>query len=100
VSYQKESDKICIQVSDNGIGIDRRDHLRIFERFVQADSSPSRKYNGTGLGLTLAKEYIEMHRGTIAVESELGQGSTFTVLIPRHRDERETGTNGQDNADR
>ena len=49
---------------------------------MQADSSASRRYNGTGLGLSLAKEYAEMHGGTISVESELGHGSVFAVRIP------------------
>ena len=69
-------------MEDTGIGIAPADQQRIFERFVQADSSVSRKYSGTGLGLALAREYVEMHGGTIAVESELGQGSTFTVHLP------------------
>ena len=49
---------------------------------MQADSSTSRRYSGTGLGLALAKEYTEMHRGTLSVESDLGAGSVFTVRIP------------------
>ncbi len=75
-------DEVLISVEDTGIGIAPADRQRIFERFVQADSSVSRKYSGTGLGLALAREYVEMHGGTIAVESELGQGSTFTVRLP------------------
>ena len=74
-------DEVLISVEDTGIGIAPADRQRIFERFVQADSSVSRKYSGTGLGLALAREYVEMHGGTIAVESELGQGSTFTVRL-------------------
>ena len=77
-----EGDGVLISVEDTGIGIAPADQQRIFERFVQADSSVSRKYSGTGLGLALAREYVEMHGGTIAVESELGQGSTFTVHLP------------------
>lgn len=69
-------------MSDTGIGIAQKDQQRIFERFVQVDSSVSRRYNGTGLGLALAKEYTEMHGGTISVESELGSGSTFIVRLP------------------
>lgn len=77
-----EGDEVLISVEDTGIGIAPVDQQRIFERFVQADSSVSRKYSGTGLGLALAREYVEMHGGTIVVESELGQGSTFTVRLP------------------
>lgn len=85
ISYQPTCNAVQFQVSDTGIGISRADQERIFERFVQADSSPSRKYNGTGLGLALAKEYAEMHGGSISVESELGEGSVFTVRIPVER---------------
>lgn len=82
ISYHPGDNDVWFQVSDTGIGIFKTDQQRIFERFVQADSSPSRRYNGTGLGLALAKEYTEMHGGSISVESEPGIGSTFTVRIP------------------
>lgn len=87
ISYQPAKNAVQFQVSDTGIGISKADQERIFERFVQADSSPSRKYNGTGLGLALAKEYAEMHGGTISVESALGKGSVFTVRIPVERED-------------
>ncbi len=82
VAYHPECGQVWLMVADTGIGIAGKDRQRIFERFVQVDSSASRKYRGTGLGLALAKEYAEMHRGTISVESELGEGSVFTVRIP------------------
>ncbi len=82
VSYHPECKQVWIAVCDTGIGVARADQARIFERFVQADSSVSRKYSGTGLGLSLAKEYVEMHGGSISLESELGGGSTFTVRLP------------------
>ncbi len=82
MEYRPEEDEVWIHVADTGIGIAPADQQRIFERFVQADSSVSRKYSGTGLGLALAKEYVEMHGGTIGVKSELGVGSTFTVKLP------------------
>lgn len=74
--------EVVLKVIDTGIGIAEKDQQRIFEKFVQVDSSVSRKYNGTGLGLALAKEYAEMHGGSIAVQSKPGQGSTFTVRLP------------------
>lgn len=83
--HHPECGEVWIKVSDTGIGIAKADQQRIFERFVQADSSPSRKYNGTGLGLSLAKEYTEMHGGLLSVESKPGVGSTFTVRIPVER---------------
>ncbi|RDB64466.1 histidine kinase [Gordonibacter sp. 28C] len=82
ISYHPECGQVWMRVADTGIGIAKKDQRRIFDRFVQADSSASRSYNGTGLGLSLAKEYAEMHGGTISVESEPGGGSVFTVRIP------------------
>ncbi len=82
VVYHPECEQVWIAVADTGIGVARADQARIFERFVQADSSVSRKYSGTGLGLSLAKEYVEMHGGSISLESEPGAGSTFTVHVP------------------
>jgi signal transduction histidine kinase len=69
-------------VSDNGIGISEADQQVVFEKFKQAGSSVSRPVSGSGLGLALAKEYAELHGGSILLESALGQGSEFTVCIP------------------
>lgn len=85
VGYHEKQQSVQIKVIDTGIGIAPKDQKRVFERFVQVDSSTSRKYSGTGLGLSLAKEYTEMHRGTISLKSELGKGSVFTVKIPVHQ---------------
>lgn len=71
-----------IGVRDSGIGI-APDHLeRIFERFQQADNSSTRRAGGTGLGLTITKHLIELHGGTIWVESTLGEHTTFWFTIP------------------
>lgn len=75
-----------ISVSDNGIGIPKNKHDEIFETFKQADSSTSKQYGGTGLGLALVKQYVEMHGGNIWLESEEGVGSTFTFTIPSNSD--------------
>ncbi|WP_135606199.1 ATP-binding protein [Methanococcoides sp. NM1] len=75
-----------ISVSDNGIGIPKNKHDEIFETFKQADSSTSKQYGGTGLGLALVKQYVEMHGGNIWVDSEEGMGSTFTFTIPSNPD--------------
>jgi len=72
-----------IRVKDQGIGIDPKDHQLIFEEFQQAHGARGERPQGTGLGLTLVKRFVQMHRGTIQVESELGFGSTFIVILPR-----------------
>ena len=82
VDYDINKREVLITVSDTGIGIKKDDLKYIFEKFTQSDSSTSRKYGGTGLGLALAKELVELHGGWVTVESEPNQGSTFTVGIP------------------
>ena len=74
----------CLEVSvkDSGIGIRSEDQERIFAAFTQVDGSYARKYQGTGLGLTLVKRFVEMHGGTISVQSAVGKGSVFTFRIP------------------
>ncbi len=71
-----------IKVQDTGIGIDPKNYALVFERFRQADPSVSRKYGGTGLGLAISKNLAIHMGGTIDLNSELGQGSTFIVLLP------------------
>ncbi|MBN1979797.1 MAG: response regulator [Anaerolineae bacterium] len=80
-----DAEAMCISVADQGIGIPAEEHERIFERFYQVDGGLTRRYGGTGLGLALVKEIIEAHRGRIAVESEVGRGSTFTMYLPLKR---------------
>jgi PAS domain S-box-containing protein len=70
------------RVWDKGIGIKPEDQAKIFTPFTQLDSRLARQYSGTGLGLSLVKRMAELHGGTILVESELGQGSTFTLVLP------------------
>jgi len=71
-----------IDVQDTGIGIDPENYALIFERFRQADPSVSRKYGGTGLGLPISKNLVESMGGRIMMESEMGKGSLFTILLP------------------
>ena len=71
-----------IQVIDNGRGIEPEFLPHIFDRFLQADSSSTRSYNGLGLGLTIVRHLIELHGGSITATSEVGIGSTFTIRLP------------------
>jgi signal transduction histidine kinase len=71
-----------ISVTDTGIGIAQEDQPRIFEEFRQVGSDNAKKIEGTGLGLTLAKKFVELHGGRIWVESEVGKGSTFIFTLP------------------
>jgi signal transduction histidine kinase len=73
---------VKISVKDSGIGISPDDQQVIFERFIQVDKSLTRKHEGSGIGLTLAKSLVELHNGTITLESEPGIGSTFTITLP------------------
>lgn len=81
VGVDSDNPKIQIDVVDTGIGLTEQQMSRLFQAFVQADTSTTRKFGGTGLGLTISKRLAEMLGGTIAVESRLGQGSTFTVTV-------------------
>lgn len=82
VTLSSIDDKICVEVKDKGIGIPEDKANIIFERFGQVDSSLSRQAEGAGIGLSLVKKFIEALGGSISVKSELGKGSTFTILLP------------------
>lgn len=76
-------DQLMISVKDTGIGISQHDLKSIFEEFWQIDQTLAKKYAGTGLGLAITKSLVQLMQGKITVESQLGQGSTFRVLLPR-----------------
>ncbi|MFX4262267.1 MASE3 domain-containing protein [Pelotomaculum propionicicum] len=73
---------VNISVTDTGIGIDTADQEKIFQPFQQVDGTTSRKYSGTGIGLTLAKKLVDLHGGYIEVASKINKGSTFTFMLP------------------
>jgi PAS domain S-box-containing protein len=73
---------LCISVIDTGIGIAPSNQTKLFRPFVQIDSSLNRQYEGTGLGLMLVKQIVELHGGDVSLRSQLGQGSCFTVCLP------------------
>ena len=72
----------CISVIDQGEGIAREHLPRLTERFYRVDTARSRELGGTGLGLAIVKHIVNRHRGDLTIESESGQGSTFTVTLP------------------
>jgi len=74
--------ELVVEVGDTGIGIASDNHDFIFSEFAQVDATASRQHHGTGLGLTIARKLVELHRGRIWVESELGGGSRFYFIIP------------------
>lgn len=71
-----------LAVQDSGIGIEEKQQKRIFEPFIQTENQNVRKYGGTGLGLAIVKRFVELMKGTITLQSSLGQGSTFSIEIP------------------
>jgi signal transduction histidine kinase/CheY-like chemotaxis protein len=77
-----DGDWVALAVSDTGIGIKPEDQHVIFDAFRQVDGSSARQYSGTGLGLAITRQLTALHNGYVWVESEFGQGSTFTVLLP------------------
>ena len=84
ITTRKVDDMAQISVSDTGIGIREKDIGKLFHVFQQVDTGASRKYGGTGLGLTITKQLVELHGGKIRAESKFGIGSTFTFELPLH----------------
>lgn len=78
----KNGQHIQLKVSDNGIGVEEKDIPRIFDKFYRERSERTKNISGTGLGLSIVKGVVDAHNGSISVESEVGKGSTFTVLLP------------------
>jgi signal transduction histidine kinase/HAMP domain-containing protein len=86
IGARRRDGAIELSVTDTGPGIDPADQARIFEEFQQADNSITREKGGTGLGLAISRRIVEMHGGTIVVESRLGHGATFRAVVPIRAD--------------
>jgi signal transduction histidine kinase len=82
VSSEAIVDKLVVSVTDTGEGIPESDLPLIFERFYRVDKSRSRATGGTGLGLTIVKKFVEAHKGSVEVKSEVGTGTTFNIVLP------------------
>ena len=82
VSLNADHKYFYVKVADSGIGIPEEDQQHVFERFYRVDKSHSREMGGTGLGLAIARNAVILHRGSIKVHSNPGEGTTFTVRIP------------------
>jgi signal transduction histidine kinase len=90
VNAERDGDRaVRVSVTDTGVGIPPEDLARLFDKFEQARSRATRSEKGTGLGLYITRQLVELHGGHISVESEVGQGSTFSFTIPTAQESRE-----------
>ncbi len=103
-AFSDENDRCSIRVSDTGIGIAEENIMRVLEPFIQVESAAARSHEGLGLGLPLVKRIMNLHGGTIEIESTLGKGTTVTVTLPgwrRHEwSDNESGGNSEDRGDK
>ena len=83
VNQFTKNDEIVIEVIDNGVGIPKEDQSKIFQRFYRVDKARSRSVGGTGLGLAITKHIVHSLKGSIGLESQLGEGSKFIVKLPK-----------------
>lgn len=86
IEISQNKTQTTIKIKDTGIGIDKRYHKKIFNKFFQVEDSLTKTEASTGLGLTIAKEFVKLHHGKIEVESEKSKGTTFTIIIPNMND--------------
>ena len=98
VEWKKEDERVAISVVDRGSGIPRKEHQAIFRKFVRGRAAAAGHVQGTGVGLSMAQEIVRAHRGEIRLDSEVGRGSTFTIVLPAGRNQ-ESGIGSQGAAD-
>jgi signal transduction histidine kinase len=91
----KRGDMVEIGVTDTGIGIEPEEQAAVFDEFTQVGTDYDRKVEGTGLGLTLARKFVELHGGSIWLESEVGRGSHFAFTLPATREDAEGSPDGE-----
>jgi two-component system, OmpR family, phosphate regulon sensor histidine kinase PhoR len=82
ISLSAQGDQVAFRIADTGIGISAEAQVHIFERFYKADKSRTRSAGGSGLGLAIVKKIVDLHHGTLDLESELGKGTIFTIHLP------------------
>tara|TARA_R110000796_G_scaffold252631_1_gene389273 strand:- start:171643 stop:175017 length:3375 start_codon:yes stop_codon:yes gene_type:complete len=100
VNAEESNNMLSISVTDTGIGIPKEKFIDIFKSFEQVDGSTEREYGGTGLGLSVTKQLVELHGGTISVDSEVGKGSIFTFTLPLSKIKRQDiSSSNIDNSD-
>jgi signal transduction histidine kinase len=92
VKLSQDTESVFVDVIDSGIGINPAEHERIFDRFYQVDSSLTRKVQGAGVGLNIARELVRLHRGDVEVHSDLGEGARFRVTLQKVPDLVESGS--------
>ena len=84
-TFVTDEEKICLQVADDGMGIDETEIPHLFDRFYRGQRAGQSNIPGTGLGLAIVKEIVDLHHGEITVQSHPGQGAIFTVLFPLYQ---------------
>jgi len=82
ITTQRRGSDLSIEIADRGIGIPRSEQAKVFEKFYRVGNGLVHDVKGSGLGLSLVKHIVEAHNGTISVESDVGKGTRFTILLP------------------